>query len=95
MTKIKRRPRCIDIGESNESEPEEEILANAAASQFGVNNAELQGYMARVNPYAYKYLRDYKNIQYRHPTEAGKRRASERGAIRVSEFDEIRAHLGA
>jgi HTH-type transcriptional regulator / antitoxin HigA len=41
----------IDIGELNESEPEEEILANAAASQFGVNNAELQGYMARVNPY--------------------------------------------
>lgn len=41
----------IDIGESTESEPEEEILANAAASQFGVNNAELQGYMARVNPY--------------------------------------------
>lgn len=39
-----------DIGEL-ESELEEERLANAAASQFGVSDDELNGYMARVNPY--------------------------------------------
>jgi HTH-type transcriptional regulator/antitoxin HigA len=39
-----------DIGESD-VEQEEEQLANAAASQFGVSDEELNGYMARVNPY--------------------------------------------
>ena len=39
-----------DIGES-ESEHDEEKLANAAASQFGVSDEELNGYMTRVNPY--------------------------------------------
>jgi HTH-type transcriptional regulator/antitoxin HigA len=39
-----------DIGES-ESEQEEEKLANEAASQFGVSDEELNGYIARVNPY--------------------------------------------
>jgi len=39
-----------DIGES-ESEREEEKMANQAASQFGVSDEELNGYMARVNPY--------------------------------------------
>lgn len=39
-----------DIGES-ESEHDEEKLANAAASQFGVSDEELHGYMTRVNPY--------------------------------------------
>ena len=38
-----------DIGES-ESEHDEEKLANAAASQFGVSDEELHGYMTRVNP---------------------------------------------
>lgn len=39
-----------DIAESH-SERDEENLANAAASQFGVSDEELNGYMARVNPY--------------------------------------------
>ena len=39
-----------DIGESD-SEREEEKLANAAAAQFGVSDEELNGYIARVNPY--------------------------------------------
>lgn len=42
-----------DIAESSDSVQllEEERVANDAASQFGVNDVELNGYMARVNPY--------------------------------------------
>ena len=41
-----------DIAEgSDATETEEERIANDAAAQFGVNDSELNGYMARVNPY--------------------------------------------
>ena len=41
-----------DVGESNPEElPECEVIANKASSEFCVSKAELENYIARVNPY--------------------------------------------
>jgi HTH-type transcriptional regulator / antitoxin HigA len=47
-----------DVGNrSEDSLPEIELVANRAASEFCVNGAELDGYIARVNPYYFSTKR--------------------------------------
>jgi HTH-type transcriptional regulator/antitoxin HigA len=47
----KEEPMLDEDIAASESARDEEKIANAAASQFGVSDEELNSYMARVNPY--------------------------------------------